>query len=207
VISELDSPNADLYVNLGNAALNAQRPGPAIIAYRRALELNPTHTQARQNLGFARMLVPEIYRRESNSGLMDTLFFWTTLYARQQISGLAGISFLIAASLLAWGLIRRSPLLRNLALLPLVCWLVLVVSTLVTPHAVNDQEAVVVADELLVHSADSENSAPRLSTPLTSGVELVVLRRRDRWTEVQLSGGRSGWVRSSGLELAAAESL
>jgi hypothetical protein len=153
------------------------------------------------------MAVPEVYRRESASGLMDTLFFWKALYSRGQISGLAGISFLLAAACFAAGLARRRPLLRNLALLPLVCWLVLVVSSSVNPDNSGDREAVVVADELVVYSADSENSAPRLSVPLTSGVEVVILRQRDRWTEVELSGGRSGWVRSSGIELATAGRL
>jgi hypothetical protein len=196
-----------LYVNLGNAALNAERLGPAIIAYRRALEIDPTNSQALQNLGYARMSVPETYRWESSSGLMDTLFFWRALHSRSQIMGMAGICFLVAAALLALGLVRRNPLARNLAMLPMMCWLVLTLSTLAGRDANRHHDAVVVANELVVRSADSENSAPRLSTPLTSGVEVVVLRRRDRWSEVELSGGRSGWVRSSGIELAATRPL
>ena len=44
--------NADLYTNMGNAALQAERIGPAIVAYRKALALEPQHDQARQNLTY-----------------------------------------------------------------------------------------------------------------------------------------------------------
>jgi tetratricopeptide (TPR) repeat protein len=46
-------PNADLYYNLGNVHLKAQALEPAITAYRRALEYDPRHAEARFNLALA----------------------------------------------------------------------------------------------------------------------------------------------------------
>ena len=68
--------NAELYLNLGNAALQAERLGPAIAAYRRALALAPQNAQAHQNLVYARSLLPDWVRREESFRLIDSLFFW-----------------------------------------------------------------------------------------------------------------------------------
>ena len=54
VIKTAEVRNASLYVNLGNATLQANEPGRAILAYRRALELQPGHAQALRNLEHAR---------------------------------------------------------------------------------------------------------------------------------------------------------
>lgn len=192
--------NAQLQVSIGNAALQAERVGPAIVAYRRALAIDPTNAQVQQNLGYARSSVPEAYRRESTSALIDTLFFWRGLYTQGQILGMAAACFLLAALLCAIGIARKQFFVRNLALLPLLCWSGLIGSVVLGGKASAHDEAVVVASELVVRSADSENSVPRLSAPLTSGVEVTVLRARGRWTEVELPGVRSGWVLSSGVE-------
>ncbi len=192
--------NAALYVNLGNAALQAERLGPAILAYRRALLLNPAHAQTRQNLQYARSMLPEWIQRDSASGLADTLFFWRALYAREQILTAAAVCFLVAALLLAASLLRRQPLLRHFAIVPLLAWLVLIVSVGVGGYERQSNEAIVIGEELVVHSADSENSPRRLSLPLPSGAEVRITRQRDRWTEIEIEGGRSGWVITSGLE-------
>ena len=47
------APSADLYYNLGNLHLKAQSADSAIAAYRRALEYEPRHEEARFNLALA----------------------------------------------------------------------------------------------------------------------------------------------------------
>jgi tetratricopeptide (TPR) repeat protein len=47
------APSADLYYNLGNVHLKAQSDHPAIAAFRRALEYEPRHEEARFNLALA----------------------------------------------------------------------------------------------------------------------------------------------------------
>ncbi len=192
--------NAPLYVNLGNAALQAERIGPAIVAYRRALLLDPAHQQARQNLAYARAVLPEWSRVESASGLADTLFVWRAIYSRPQILSLAAVCFLGAASLLSASFIRRQPLWRHLAIVPSLGWLVLVASIAAGHNDRLETEAVVISHELVMHAADSENSPRRLSSPLPSGAEVRIIREREQWAEIEVSGGRTGWVLNSGLE-------
>ena len=62
--------NGDLYANLGTACLSGEQIGPAIVAYRKALQLNPQHDQSRKNLTYARELLPSWARKsDSNSPL------------------------------------------------------------------------------------------------------------------------------------------
>ena len=50
---------ADLYVNIGNAALEAGRVGHAVVAYHQAMTVDPGHRQANANLAFVRSTLPE----------------------------------------------------------------------------------------------------------------------------------------------------
>lgn len=191
--------NAELYVNLGNAALQAERLGPAIAAYRRALALSPHHPQARQNLAFARGQLPDWARRDDGIGLIDSLMFWRTLWSRDQTLLASAGCFFAAAVLVAVGVATRRTWPRTFALLPLLVWVVLLLSLWLTSDRDAKWNAVAIADSA-VYAADSENAAPRLAKPLPSGTELSVIQQRDRWVEVLLPDGRSGWVLASTID-------
>ena len=102
--------NAELYVNLGNAALQAERLGPAIAAYRRALALAPQNAQARQNLVYARSLLPDWVRREETIRLIDSLFFWRAMISRGQILDAGSRLLSDRRRVFAAGYARRQPL-------------------------------------------------------------------------------------------------
>jgi hypothetical protein len=191
--------NAALYVNLGNAALQAEHVGPAIAAYRRALLLDPQHAQARQNLAYARSLLPEWIRYDEPDRLIDSLFFWRAMFSHETLLVLSAWCFLAAAVLVAVGLVRRQPMLRNVASVPILLWCILGISLLLG-HGNGDRRNAVVRTETTVYTADSENAAPRLSRPLPNGAEVVLLTERDPWTEIRLPDGRTGWVFASALE-------
>src|SRR5690606_34729281 len=59
--------SAALYTNLGHAALQAGRRGEAVLAYRRALLLDPGATTPRQNLAHLRAQLPAWVPRPSSS--------------------------------------------------------------------------------------------------------------------------------------------
>ena len=63
--------SADLYANLGNAALQAEHLGNAVLAYRRALVLDPDHERAGQNLDHVRGLLPDWVPRRKSPALFD----------------------------------------------------------------------------------------------------------------------------------------
>ena len=128
--ASIDSPTADLLANLGNAAAQSQQPGKAVVAYRRALLIDPQHRRAQTNLNVVRQQLPEWARYQPPASLIDSLFFWNRVFGRETVQSIAAVAFLIAALLVAASIRGQQPILRNLAVLPLVAWLVLLGSTL-----------------------------------------------------------------------------
>jgi hypothetical protein len=119
---------------------------------------------------------------------------------RGQLLVLGACCFLLAAVLFAAGYARLHPMLRNLAAVPLLAWIILCVS-LLFGHDDDLQHNVVVLTESTVYTADSENSAPRLARPLPSGTELSLLEQRQQWSELRLPDGRTGWVRTTAIDV------
>ncbi len=193
--------NPDLYTNLGNAALQGERLGAAILAYRRALWLDPDHARARQNLAHARTLLPQWVPRPQAGSLLDTFFFWHRTQSRAERSMLAAGLFLAAGLLLAGSILRKSAPLRNLAMLPALGWCGVLASLLLDPASSAAREAVVTLPEVVARAADSVHSQRRFSQPLPAGTELRILEEREGWIRVGLANGREGWISSSGVSV------
>lgn len=189
--------NANLYLNLGNAALQAEHLGPAIWAYRRALLQRPDHAQAAENLMFARSMLPARFQHSTEAGLVDTLFFWKAFLSESQIRFWAGVWFLLAAIGFAIGITRRKSQLVAVSFVPVAVWALLLISVLGFPSELSRWNAVIVSEDVTVRSADSINSPPRLQDPLPGGVEVRVTRERQRWREIEWQAGKTGWVRTT----------
>jgi len=189
----------DLYVNLGNAALGAQQLGSAVLAYRRALWLDPDHARAVQNLAHARTLLPDWVPQAESSGALDSFFFWHRTLSRSERGQLAAWSFLLAAVLIAWGLRTNQSLPRNLAWLPGVAWLALIGSLILDPSSEAREDVVVTVDEVQGRAADSALAPPLFPAPLPSGTEARVLEERFPWMRIRLANGRDVWVTASSV--------
>jgi tetratricopeptide (TPR) repeat protein len=193
--------NADLYVNLANAALGAERLGPAILAYHRALALDPNHQRARQNLRHARTLLPDWVPRPNEGGLLDTFFAWSNRLSRGELRVMAALAFLAATVLSACAIRWRQTMFRNLAIIPAGIWLLLLSLMLLGGSPRSGQTAVVIIPEVVARSADSSGAPSRLPQPLPSGTELKVLETRDLWARVRLFDNREAWIPQSAFEL------
>jgi len=192
--------NADLYVNLGNAAMGAKRLGPAILAYRRALRIDPDHHRAQQNLAHARTLLPDWVPRPEEGGLLDNFFAWGGSLSLREFRTLAGVAFLLMTALIAAAIRWSQPMLRNLAVIPGLVWLLLLGAIMFLFFNNHDGEAVLTVSEVVARSADSSGASPRFPQPLPSGTEVQVLETRDEWTRVRLFDGRDAWLPRSALE-------
>ena len=197
VTEEVENP--DLYTNLGNAALQAEHLGTAVLAYRRALRLDPDHTRATQNLAHARTLLPLWVPRPEPGGLLDSFFFWHRTLSRAERSMGASIAFGLAALLLAASIRLGRVSLRNLAGVPTLVWAALVASTLFDPAAGSGREAVVIVDEAIGRAADSALAPSPFPGPLPGGTEVTVLEERAPWIRVRLANGRDAWLNDSAL--------
>lgn len=189
--------NPELYTNLGNAALQAEHLGAAVLAYRRALAIDPDHPRAVQNLEHVRTLLPEWVPKPEPGGLLDSFFFWHKTLARSDRSLGAAIAFAVAALLLAAAVGFGRSALRTAAILPALVWVALIASAAVSGARLD--EAVVIADETVARAADSALAPSTLPAPLPGGVEVQILERRSPWIRIRLANGRVAWVVESAL--------
>ncbi len=194
--------SAELWVNLGNAALQAEHVGHAVVAYHRALEMDRDHQQANQNLSFTRQQLPEWAQVQPEFAWLDTLFFWRQLVSPARMAVVASGSFLLAMLLFAASIVSGNTLWRNLAWLPLLCWLLIWSSAWFTDR-VREPSAVVVSSDARLYSADSQNSQLLLTNPLPDGTEVKLLQLRERWAEIEIDN-RTGWLRRSTIDVLSA---
>ena len=198
-VADGGASNPELYTNLGNAALQAEHLGAAVLAYRRALVIDPDHSRAVQNLEYVRTLLPEWIPKPEAGGLLDSFFFWhKTLASFDRALG-AAIAFAIGALLLAAAIRFGQSALRTAAILPALVWVALSVSVVVDVGGAQLDDAVVIADETVARAADSALAPSTLPAPLPGGVEVRILERRSPWTRIRLANGRDAWVAESAL--------
>ena len=199
VIKTAEVRNASLYVNLGNATLQANEPGRAILAYRRALELHPGHAQALRNLEHARAMLPDWVPRPASTGIFDTFFFWFREMSHPARRLAIALVFAAAAGLIVATLISRRRWTRNFAVAIILAWIAFTATDAWQDRPGRSEEVVVTAPRAIARSADSNGAPPRFADPLPAGAEVSVVARRDAWVQIRLADGRDGWVRENAV--------
>lgn len=188
---------APLYVDLGNAALQAQDSGLAVLSYQRALRLDPEDRTARQNLEYVRGRLPGWVPRPDDAEGFRGFFDDRLLPRAWRVRG-AAIAFVLAALAVVLSVRERPGAWRGLALLGFAVWVLLLASTLVGGPSTRPL-AVLVASETEARSADSALAPSALPEPLPAGVEVDLLEERESWARIRLANGRDVWVRRTSL--------
>jgi tetratricopeptide (TPR) repeat protein len=197
--------SAAVQVNLGNAALQAQHLGVAVLSYKRALRVDPNHPQAERNLQHARELLPAWVPRPAPVGAADSLFFWHSRLSRTVRATAAAFAFALAGASLGAGLYRQRRGLRGAAAVFGLVWLGFSASLAVESRSADGADAVLLAEEAVARVSDSAFAASALAEPLPAGTELQVLAERGSWLQARLANGRTVWLRTSGVARVAPE--
>lgn len=197
-LAEANPSAPELLADWGNAALGAGDTGSAVLAYRRALVLDPGHDRAARNLATLRSSLPDWLPRPRSATAIDSLLFWRGLFSMSGQLLLGGALFAIGILLLApWPGPGRRPM-RSAGIACLVLWALVTTLALLTPNPAS--HAVVTADEVTLHTADSRGAPALLPNPLPAGTEVTILERRDTWTRVALADGADGWISAGSIE-------
>jgi tetratricopeptide (TPR) repeat protein len=189
--------SAELWTNLGTAALQAEHLGTAILAYRRALAIDPDHRHAQQNLTHARTLLPLSVPRPESRGFLDSLLAWEHALSAGERHGAAALSFLIAAVMLGAALATGSGALRLFTVFPLAVWGLLVASE---TFAAAERGGVLTAADTVARAADSRNAPARFAEPLPAGTEVTIAEVRGDWARIVLADGRDAWITATAVE-------
>ena len=191
--------NADLYVNLGNAALGGEHLGTAILAYRRALAIDPDHARAQQNLKHARDILPSWVPTPDDRVRFDSFLGFLQRLTVGELQSVAAVMFMLTMILFAAALRFQQTMLTKLAVIPGCLWLLLMITSLLRLVNRDVGAAVVIVPEVTARAADSQGAPPKLAQPLPSGTEVLIVEQRDDWSRVQLLDNRDAWLPTSAL--------
>ena len=188
------SPN--LLFNDGNAEFKSGNLGRAIAAYRQAELLAPRDADVRANLDFARNQVQgATWRPAWWEGWLGALSLneWTALAAIT--FWLTFILFAAAQLRPAWKNVLRTPA-RGMAVSAVFFCACLIATANV--HF-SSSVAVVVLPDAVTRSGPFDDAQNAFA--VHDGAELAVLDQRNGWVQVGDGSGRTGWMKSSQVEV------
>ena len=192
--------NPELYYNLGNAYYKANKIGPAVLNYERALQINPDYTEARDNLTLTQSRIANRIQEPQD------IFFvaWWKSMTKQSLAGSWSIIslalFLLTLLIVVLRKWYHAPawLQPQIVVLCVVLFFVsLFLAYISAQRQVRHDEAVVMAADTPFHQ-DGKTSQPQSLVPEGTVVELET-EGADK-AKVKLPDGRSGYIQREALE-------
>jgi len=188
------SPN--LLFNYGDAEFKSGNLGQAIAAFRRAALLSPRDAEVRANLDFARNQVQGATLREN---LWQN---WLGSLSLNEWTVLAMIAFWLTFILFAamqfrpaWKNALRGPARAMVAAAVVLCAFTIAAATTHFSNSI----AVVVLPDAVTRSGPFDDAQNAFA--VHDGAELAVLDQRNGWVQVSDGTGRTGWMKSSQVEV------
>lgn len=204
-IADLGLESPDLYYNIGNSFFKAGDTARAILYYERALKLDPSHSDAAYNLDFANSMVQDKIESVPEFFLKT----WLSRLGRSVGSNLWAVFFLIFfAGFLAMALVfllARASGARKAGFFTGIALLVLSAASISfafsqRARAESVDSAIIMTPVVPVKSSPDGDSSKDLFV-LHEGTKATVLDTVGAWSNIELSDGRQGWVRSRDIEI------
>lgn len=190
-------PSKEVYFNLGNSYYQLQKVGPAIYAYEKALQIDPTFLEAQENLKFAEQLKVEnvTYQKKISKREMlhQTIGFLTPdQWGYLTIAGvaLATLSFAVYYFSAASGIKKTFFSVLLLALIGVA--LSMTAGFAEKSYSDKQRYAIVIRPETNI-KAEPRPTAKNVKI-CAEGTKLFVLESTSKWLKVELPDLSSGWV-------------
>ena len=195
--------SAALHYNLGNAHYRVGRLGPAVLAYERALRLDPGHDDALANLALVNAQLRDRFEPLPRFWLSAAADWWLAVWPRRAVGPAAACAYLALGAALAMLVLGRPR--RAARALRAAAWtagtaFVALGATLAAKEAgwTQPEEAVVMAGEAQAVSAPSSDGLALFT--IHEGAKVRIDRRSGGWAEIVLADGRVGWLDAAALE-------
>ena len=195
--------NANLYYNLGNCYFRMGELGMSVLHYERALRLDPSNSDIKENLAFVRS------KTEDNIEDLPQLFLVT--WAQQINHWWSGYGWMTVTILLliltcsAFVLfflshafqVRKYSLLASIVFLFLLIFSVVNV-TVSARHSSKSKEAIVLSPSEVVKSSPDAKSMDKFV--LHEGTKVRVDDHLEGWSLIRIADGSKGWVEDTSIE-------
>jgi len=184
--------SANLFYNLGNAEYRLGEKGRAILAYERALALDPSHPEAKANL---ERLRGETSARVAEPAFWEKALLWPEKASHGRAAWMAAAAFwVLCFSLLpVFGKRRPAWVLAALAL-TIVAW----AGGAAAWEATRGAAWIVTGSDVRARTAPADSSKAAGTLPQGSLVRLLM--ERGEWLYAVLPDGSRGWIARGAAE-------
>lgn len=197
-----DSIESDeIYYNLGNAEFRLKRFPQAVLAYERALRVNPDNADARYNLALVRTRLTDRFSKPSEMFFVSWARDWLQSHSAEHWATLGFFWLIVVFAGLALYLLSGRMWIRKCGFF--VALLSAVFFVFVTSFALHQRyrfyhndKAVILADEVQLYSSPSLRS--KALKKLHEGTTVIIREQsQQKWMLVELPDGTSAWMQSS----------
>lgn len=198
------TPSAENYYNLGNAYYRSDNITKAIIAYNKAVLLNPADNDIQHNLQVARTKTIDKMQPRQDTFLVAGWQTFVNLLSTNAWTYVSLISLIVVVLLTLTYLFAEAVILRQLGFFGGIIFFVLFVLGNICAYsqykrlAANDG-AVVISDVCLVKASPEQKAQDE--TSIHEGTHLRITDETIKgWYEVTLDDGTEGWIESKCVE-------
>jgi tetratricopeptide (TPR) repeat protein len=188
--------------NLANAHFKMGRLGPAVLHYERALRLDPSDREIRENLELARALIHDRVAAPELPYPVAIVTGWLERRSVDLITVLFLGLYLITGGLLGVLALRRGGAGRRLlGYAAAAAGIATAIAGAALVHRIETATApaaIVMEDRADVLSGPADDNTVLFT--VHEGTRLLVRSVRDGWHQVSLPNGLSGWIRAGDVE-------
>jgi tetratricopeptide (TPR) repeat protein len=194
-----------LYYNIGNCYFKLGDLGRSILFYERALVENPRDDDARANLELAESLTADEIVPLPGFWVLRAVDWWVHALPSSWLSAIVGMAYVVGMSAVVAALLSRSRAIerwgRRIAIVAGVLVLVFGINMASIELGLGEPvEAIVLADEVSVQSAPTDDQALQVFT-IHEGTKARIDQQSGQWAEIVLADGKVGWVKVEVLEI------
>ena len=197
VMGEHDVQSPGIYHALGNAYMLQGDTGRAVLAYRRGEILDPTNSELRYSLAFARSSVSTQVQQSTSNRAWKLILSWRGYIPRHLLTTLFLILFTVGWVAISAKTVNFGP--KAFARLG-----VLLIAGSVLPavmlgsdwyHTHSADSAIVTQSETFARTGPDDSVYNLVyEEALASGIELRVIETRDGWSHAELWDGTNCWI-------------
>jgi len=194
----------ELYYNLGNSYYKLNKVGPSIYYYEKALKIDSSNEDVRNNLVFAKRLaldnieeLPETIFQKFNKNYLQKLHYNQWAIVVIVCSVLGSLLFLLFY-------FAEIPSKKRFYFVTSIGSFILLLSSLFITYnqykiSKKNKPAIVFAEETKIRNAPTLNS--EIVFTLHEGTKVIVLDAVDNWKKVKIKDGKLGWIIAEDIKL------
>lgn len=198
-------PSSDVYYNLGNAHYRQKNYAQAVLAYERALRLNPDNDDAQFNITLVRTRLADSFGKSSEMFFVSWIRAWVKSHSVMHWTAFSLLWLVVFFVCLAVYLVGSRLSLRKVgffgAIFAVLCFLLTTTFAIVQRYNFyNNTDAVILASELQLYASPSASS--KQVRTIHEGTTVTIIDSEGKsWHQVVLPDGTEAWMPAKGFEL------